>query len=167
MKHSQAFQDLLEKGPEKTEGKAQVPEVIAEAIDSTETLLAPTDMEKSILEKCLQGVSVSQISYGLSIPEGHVRTYLRNPKVKAYLKELKEAVNEIDQLMLTGTLRKIVGARIEEVEEGDAGYAALSNKDTLDVIKVFADITNSISKGQEKSQETNVFATIYQQVLGN
>ena len=117
-----------------------------------------------ILENSVQGISIATSAYQIGIPESHVRTYLRGPKVKAYLKEIKEAINEIDQMMITGTLRKIVQARVDNLED-DQSYADLSKKDTLDVIKVFSDITNQISKGQVQEKTDDIFVNIYQQII--
>jgi len=169
MSNAQNFKDLIAlktpEEPNKDKEPVEVEdEVIKEAIDTTLTSLAPTVLERDILECALKGVGVSSMSFHLGVPESHIRTYLRNPKVKAYLKELKEAVNEIDQLMITDTLRKIVQGRIDNLED-DESYADLSNKDTLDVIKTFSDLTNQIAKGQSADTDDNVFINIYQQIL--
>ena len=173
--HSESFRDLIE--AEETESTQEVvkkPEgspkasAMVEAFETTITALAPTTIEREILENSVQGLSVAASAYKIGIPESHVRTYLRNPKVKSYLKEIKEAINEIDQMMITGTLRKIVEARIEGAvdEDGNIDFAGLSSKDTLDVIKVFSDITNQISKGQVQEKSDDVFVNIYQQIMG-
>lgn len=165
MSSSQNFKDLIaSKDEEVRKDTSEVPEVVKEAMDTTLTSLAPSVLERGILESILQGGSIKSTAIALQVPESHVRSYLRNPKVKAYMKELKEAVNEIDQMMLTNTLRGMVSARIEEAD-GDLTH--LSNKDTLDVIKVFADITNQISKGQAQEKDDNVFVNIYQQIIGD
>jgi len=137
---------------------------ILEAIDSVYTTLAPSALEKSILEYSLSGTPIGQMSYKLGIPEGHIRTFIRRPKVKEYLKEVREAMVEIDQLMLSDTLRRIVGDRINGMEE-DEDFSNLSRKDTLDVIKVFMELNQATAKGQEKAQETNIFTSIYAQVM--
>ena len=160
---SQSFKELV-MNEEVTSEPVEVLDSLKEAIDTTTTTLAPTALEKSILELTLQGTPIAQIAYQLGIPQSHVRTFIRNPKVKEYIKEVKEAMNEIDQMMLTGTLRKILTDRVDELDE-DSTFANLSNKDTLDIIRAFSDITNHISKNQEKNQEINVFTAIYQQIL--
>ena len=137
---------------------------ILEAIDSVYSTLAPSALERSILELSLAGTPIGQMSYKLGIPEGHIRTFIRRPKVKEYLKEVREAMVEIDQLMLSNTLRKIVGDRIDSMEDAQ-DFSNLSRKDTLDVIKVFMELNQSTAKGQDKEKETNVFTTIYQQVM--
>lgn len=168
---TQEFKDLIEAEGVIEVAKPQkeiqeVPESIQEALESTLTTLAPSELERNILEYSLQGRSIAQTSFALGIPESHIRAYLRNPKIKEYLKELKEAMNEIDQLMLTGALRKMVGARIKDIEDDpDSSYSELSNKDTLDIIKTFADISAQISKGTDSKEETNVFTNIYQQIM--
>jgi len=157
--------DRVEEEPKEVqEVSAEVPEVITEVMDSTLTALAPTAIEKSIIEQTLQGFPIPTISFSLGVPESHIRTFIRKPKVREYLKDLKEAMNEVDQLMLSSTLRKMVQGRVEELEDGES-YASLSKKDTLDIIKTFADITNQVSKNQKEDKETSVFATIYQQIL--
>ena len=88
MKASDAFKDLMEndtpsnKALDVLEKGEEVPEAILEAMDSTLTAIAPTAIERSIIEKTLQGISIPQVSYSLGIPEGHIRTFLRNPKIK-------------------------------------------------------------------------------------
>ena len=168
------FRDLIEAEETKSTTTVQKePEsslkasAMVEAFDTTITALAPTAIEREILENSVQGLSVAASAYKIGIPESYIRTYLRNPKVKAYLKEIKEAINEIDQMMITGTLRKIVEARIEGAvgEDGNIDFASLSSKDTLDVIKVFSDITNQIAKGQVQEKSDDVFVNIYQQIL--
>jgi hypothetical protein len=141
--------------------------VIAEAMENTTSdALAPTALEKQILELSLQGIAVATIAYKVGVPESYIRNYIRNPKVKEYLKEVKVAMNELDQLMLSSTLRKMVGERIEKIEEDeDASYADLSRRDTLDIIRVFSDITTNIAKSQKEEKETSVFANIYQQII--
>lgn len=138
--------------------------VIVEAMDSIPDKLATTDTERKILEGILDGLSTEQIAIRVGIPGTIVRTYVRNPKVKAYLKEVKEAMNEIDQLMITSTLRKIVGDRIAELDD-DESYSNLTRKDTLDVIRAFADISGQISKSQVSEKSDDVFVNIYQQIL--
>lgn len=166
---AQDFKDLIESDttntPAEPDSTLEVPSTITEAFEHTMTDLAPTTLERGILESSLQGLSVSTTSFNLGIPESHVRAYLRRPQVKKYIKELKEAINEIDQMMITGTLRKMVGDRIDKLDE-DQDYADLSRKDTLDIIKVFSEISQQVSKGQEKEKEGgNVFQTIYNQIL--
>lgn len=177
------FKDLIDeeealKSEEETKSMSEVVEepseapratALVEAFDTTITALAPTAIEKEILENSVQGISIAASAYSIGIPESHVRTYLRNPKVKAYLKEIKEAINEIDQMMLTGTLRKIVEARVKDAvdDDGNVDFASLSSKDTLDVIKVFSDITNQIAKGQVQEKSDDVFVNIYQQIIGD
>lgn len=168
--HSEALKDLIEADEAPSiPAVVKEPSALAEAFETTTTALAPTVIEKGILENCLVGLTIASSAIQLGIPESHIRTYLRNPKVKAYLKEIKEATNEIDQMMLTGTLRKIVEARVEEAidEDGNVDFASLSSKDTLDVIKVFSDITNQIAKGQVQEKSDDVFVNIYQQIIGD
>ena len=151
--------------PEKDlEGVENLPEVVNEAFDSTVTSLAPTKAEKKILEGIVTGLTIPQLAIKLGVKESIIRTYIRNPKVKAYVKELKEAMNEIDQMMLTNTLRKIVGARIDELED-DESFAKLTKKDTLDVIKTFSEITNQITRAQSEEKSDDIFVSIYQQIL--
>jgi len=170
---SKSFKELLEAQEEQTHTKVPEEDLNAlqeltgplkEAIDTTPNSLAPTVLEKRILEGVLLGLGVEQLAIKLGIPATHIRTYVRDPKVKAYLKEVKEALNEIDQLMITSTLRKIVGARIEELGE-DESYASLTKKDTLDVIRAFSDITNQIAKAQVEEKSDDIFVNIYQQIL--
>ena len=168
---SEAFISLIEAEEAEEVPKAPIEveraSAVVEAFETTVTSLAPTAMEREILENAVQGISVAVSAYKIGIPESHVRAYVRDPKVKAYLKEIKEAINEIDQMLITGTLRKIVSARVENAldEDGEIDYAKLSSKDTLDVIKVFSDITNQIAKGQEKEKSDDIFVSIYQQIL--
>jgi len=175
--NTQEFKDLIAEDsksagkevPKEVDEELQVPEVILEAMDQTLTVLAPTTLEKKILENSLQGISVAQTSYLLGVPESSIRTYLRKPQVKEYMKEIKEVVNEIDQMMITGTLRNILGDRVKEIqpdENGNITYSGLTRKDTLDVIKVFSDITNQIAKGSKEEVGDNVFTNIYQQIIG-
>lgn len=149
---------------------AESTSAVLEAFDNTVTTLAPTAIEREILENAIVGLSVAVSAFKIGVPESHVRNYIRNPKVKLYIKELKEAINEIDQMMLTGTLRSIISARVDgavDPESGEVDYAKLSNKDTLDIIKTFADISNQISKGQEADKSDDVFVNIYQQILSD
>lgn len=141
------------------------PDIINEAFETTPTSLAPTDTEKKILEHLVSGYGIAQIAIKLGVAETVIRTYVRNREVKEYIKEVKEALNEIDQMMLTSTLRKIVGARIEELEDSGESFAKLTKKDTLDVIKTFSDITNQITKAQVDEKSDDVFVQIYQQIL--
>ncbi len=173
MSHVDNFKELLDKPPEAPEeplgqivpgDTVTTSSSILEAIDSVYSTLAPSAIEKSILEYTLSGVPISQIAFKLGIPVGHVRTFIRRPKVKEYLKEVREALVEIDQLMLTDTLRKIVGARIENLEDPE-DFSQLTRKDTLDVIKVFLESNVATAKGQKDAVETNVFTTIYAQVM--
>jgi len=149
---------------EKDKDVESLPDTLDEAFDSTVTDLAPTLAEKRILEGIVTGLTIPQLSIKLGVKESIIRTYVRNPKVKAYVKELKEAMNEIDQMMLTNTLRKIVGARIDELEE-DESFAKLTKKDTLDVIKTFSEITNQITRAQSEEKSDDIFVNIYQQIL--
>ena len=168
MSNVQEFKDLLndEEDDIVTAPESKVPQAIVEALDTTPSDLVTSSLEKGILEHALQGINISSTAFSLGIPESYIRTYLRKPKVREYLQELKGVMAEIDQLMLTDTLRKIVGSRIEDMEDDDeASYSTLTKKDTLDVIKVFSEMTNNITKGQKEEKETTVFNTIYQQVM--
>ena len=170
MNESQNFKDLIEStatSKSKEEKKEVLPEVISEALDNTIPHgVAPTELERKILGLLLQGTPLSQIAFKTGLPEAHIRNYVRNPKVKEYLKELKEAMNEIDQLMLVNTMRQMVGDRIDALDE-DEDYASLSRKDTLDIITVFSDMTNQIAKSTKEEQTNDVFVNIYQQILEN
>lgn len=170
MSESQSFKDLIESTATPTKQKdkeEKLPQVISEALDNTIPHgVAPTELERKILGLLLQGTPLSQIAFNTGLPEAHIRNYVRNPKVKEYLKELKEAMNEIDQLMLVNTMRQMVGDRIEELDEDDS-YASLSRKDTLDIIKVFSDMTNQIAKSTKEEKSNDVFVNIYQQILEN
>jgi len=148
--------------------KPEAPPVIIEAMDNTPSDLMLTGIEKSIIEHTLQGLAIPTISYKLGVPESYIRNFIRKPKVKDYLKELKEAINELDQLMISSTLRKMVSSRVERIEEDpEADFGDLSKRDTLDIIRVFSDITNNIAKNQKEDKETSVFANIYQQIINN
>jgi len=167
---SKTFEELLKDEPEvkvppKEDNALEVPQnAFNEALDSTPTSLAPTELEKRILEGFSTGKTIPQLAISIGITEGFIRTYLRNPKVKEYLRELKEAMNEIDQMLLTSTVRKILVDRIDELGD-DESFAKLSNKDTLDVIKTFADISNQITKAQSEEKSDDIFVNIYQQIL--
>ena len=170
---SESFEELL-----KEEEEPQVPETdlevitapvdsISEALETSLSTLAPSAVEKQILECFLRGYTIDQIVIKVGIQGSYIRTYLRNPKVREYIQEVKEAVNELDQMMLSDTLRKAVQARVEKAvsEDGEVDYALISNKDTLDIIKVFADMTNNISKNKREEKSDNVFVNIYNQIL--
>ena len=138
---------------------------LQEAFKSSVSQIVASPLEMQILEQTLMLKTPDQIALELRIPPSSVRTFLRRKEVKEYLKELKEALNEIHQLKLQGIMSKMIDGRIERMVEQGEGFADLSRRDTLDIIKAFADITNNIAKQQSKEDQDNVFVNIYQQVL--
>ena len=168
---SKSLQELLEE-----EESPKVPTIVppkeepkdlalSEAFDSIESTLAPTREERRILEGAIKGTPINTLAINVGVPPAYIRNYLRNPKVKEYLKELRLAVNEIDQMLIAETLRKTLGARIDEVEENGGNYAALTNKDTLDIIRAFADFTSSTAKNAKEEKSDDIFVNIYQQII--
>jgi predicted transcriptional regulator len=135
---------------------------LEEALATTESTLAPTAAERQILGYILEGVSVESISLKVGVTPAAIRGFLRKPKVKEYIKELREAAAEIDHMMLTSLTRGIIQQRVEE-SEGD--LSNLTRKDTLDVIKLFSEITSQTLKGAKDEKEQDVFVNIYNQIL--
>jgi hypothetical protein len=179
MKNVEDFKNLVSEAVESPKGspKGKVPvekdkavtgstDSVYDALDSVSTSIALSGLERKILEGVLIGTPISQLSYSLGIPENHIRTFLVRPKVKEYLKEVREAMIEMDQLMLTDALRRIVSDRISKLED-PTDFSGLSQKDTLDIIKVFMESNVNTQKAKEASKETNVFTAIYQQVMGS
>lgn len=175
---SESFEELLEASEEL--GDTKVPkevvqvstelldtnnDTIGEALDTTESSLSISPTERGILECALAGNSVNQIAIKLCVPLVTVRTYLRRKAVKEFISEVKTSMNEIDQMMITSVMRKTLGARIDKIEEGSGDYSLITKKDTLDIIKVFSDITNNIHKQQKEEKSDDVFVNIYNQIL--
>jgi predicted transcriptional regulator len=142
--------------------ESSVESALEEALATTESTLAPTAVERQILGYILEGVSVEAISLKVGVTPAAIRGFLRKPKVKEYIKELREAAAEIDHMMLTSLTRGIIQQRVEE-SEGD--LSNLTRKDTLDVIKLFSEITSQTLKGAKDEKEQDVFVNIYNQIL--
>ena len=144
----------------------ETPPALQEVMECVETPdgLIVSSVERQIIEYILTGISIPQIAYKLSVPEGHIRTLIRKPKVKEYLQTLRESLVEVDQLMLTGTLRKMLQSKIDNLEDPN-DFSQLTKKDTLDVIKVFLDTNNATIKAQKEDETQSVFVDIYAKVM--
>ncbi len=128
--------------------------------------LGTTDIERQILEGILQNKTVAQIAQVVGLPQSSIRAYLSRKEVQEYLKELRDAINVNNQLILQDTLGKILQARISKIEEEcDGDFSQLTDKDTLDVIKAFSDVTGSIEKNKKAEEQSDIFVQIYNQVM--
>ena len=136
---------------------------IIEAMDNTEISLAVTPIESGILREVMGGASADSIALSLGLPVGIVRTFLRKKEVKDYIKEVRTTAAEVDQMMLADTLRGVVTQRIEDCE-GD--LSLITKKDTLDVIKVLAEMnTGTLKAVTEGEKKNDVLVNIYNAVM--
>ena len=125
--------------------------------------LGATPLELSILEGILLNKTPAQVATEVGLPAHSVKAYLSRKDVQEYLAELRDALNLQNQLILQDTLGKILQDRIAHLESED--YSELTKKDTLDVIKVFSEVTSAISKSKKDSEQADVFVQIYNQVM--
>lgn len=121
-----------------------------------------TSLETKILEGAIQGTSIYRLSIQLKIPQTFIRTFLSKNHVKKFLKEQNEVAAQNVQLKLQGLLSEILEERLEEVE-GD--LSKLTNKDTLEVMKLLNDIASGVAKQSAQSEETDKYAAILEKVL--
>lgn len=121
-----------------------------------------TEMETSIIVSVISGESTKVTSRKLRIPESFIRTFLNKPKVKAYIKEQKELAAELVQLKIQGLLVEILEERIDAC---DGEVSNLTNKDTLDVLKLLQDVSSGISKASQQAETEDKYAAILGLVL--
>lgn len=121
-----------------------------------------TEMETSIIVSVISGDSTKMTARKLRMPESFIRTFLNKPKVKAYIKEQKELAAELVQVKIQGLLTDILEERIEACD-GDIGR--LTNKDTLDVLKLLQEVSSGISKASQQSETEDKYAAILGLVL--
>jgi len=122
--------------------------------------ICATSVERDIVKMAVKGTSSAQIAHRLQVPEAEIVRYLRRPEVREYLQELREIANEMDQSRLASILRESIDKRVADAED----MGAISKKDTLDLIRVYADLINNINKGKKEAEEDNVLIQIYNQV---
>jgi len=121
-----------------------------------------TKTETQILESVLAGDTPRVTATRLRIPKSFILTFLNKPKVKEYIRQQKELAAEIVQLKIQGLLTDVLEERIAEV---DGDLSQLTKKDTLDVLKLLADISGGIVKGQQQSEAEDKYSLILQQVF--
>lgn len=121
-----------------------------------------TKTETQILESVLAGDTPRVTATRLRIPKSFILTFLNKPKVKEYIRQQKELAAEIVQLKIQGLLTDVLEERIAEV---DGDLSKLTNKDTLDVLKLLADISGGIVKGQQQSEAEDKYSLILQKVF--
>ena len=124
--------------------------------------LGTTELERKIMERILANQPPAQVARELKLPVASVRAYLSKAEVQEHLKELRDALNIHNQLIIQDTLGKILQERIEAA---DGDFGSLTKKDTLDVIRAFADVTSSIEKNKKADDEKDIFVQIYNQVM--
>lgn len=138
-------------------------ELVGTDIEESKNSLIPdfTQTETRILERTIEGMSVRAIAVSLKVPQAYVRTFLNKPKVKQYLKEIKESVANTTQLKLQGVLLSILEEQIDSVES----IKELTRKDPLEVMKLLAEISNQITKQEAQAEETDKYTSILERVM--
>lgn len=151
--------------PEETNNNAdKKQEVIPEDLQIPNRIGA-SPLELSIIEGILLNKTPAQVASEVGLPSSSVKAFLARKEVQEYLAELRDALNVQNQLIIQDTLGKMLQARIANMEEEGGDFAELSEKDTLDIIKAFADITNAIEKNKKAENEQDIFVQIYNKVM--
>lgn len=132
-----------------------------EVTEDSRLLPSFTKLETNLIEGTLEGRSVRQLSVQFQVPQVFIRSLLNKQKVKSYLKDIKEIVANSTQLKLQAVLSGVLEAQIESVDR----LEELTNKDPLEVMRLLADISNQIVKGQEKAEETDKYANILSKIM--
>lgn len=138
-------------------------EIVGDEVVTDNTKLLPsfTKLETDIIEGTLEGLSVKQVAVRYQIPKVFIRALLNKPKVRAYMKEIKEIVAVSTQLKLQSILTGVLEAQIESCEN----LEELTKKDPLEVMRLLADLSNQIVKGQEQAAETDKYANILSRIM--
>ena len=99
----------------------------------------------------LMGLKKTEIAKQTKVPLATINNWLKNSEFSDYINKLAlESVNVLKAKRIQ-LLTKMLDARIEEAEDENGGYAKLSRKDTLDIIKELRDETEEAEKKQESS----------------
>lgn len=140
-----------------------MPQELVGKEDDVSSQLIPdfTQLETRILERTLEGMSVKTIAVSLKVPQVYIRGFLSKPKVKEYLKSIKESVANTTQLKLQGVLLAILEEQIDSVDN----LADLTRKDPLEVMKLLSEISGQIIKQEAQEEETDKYASILEKVM--
>jgi len=138
-------------------------EVVGDELVTEDSKLIPsfTKLETDIIEKTLEGRSIKQVAIQYQVPQTFVRALLNRPKVKTYMRDIKEVVAASTQLKLQQVLTGVLEAQMDNVDSLDE----LTRKDPLEVMRLLADISNQIIKGQEHAEETDKYANILSKIM--
>jgi restriction endonuclease len=103
----------------------------------------------------LSRMTLLQVSEETGVPAHAIRRWKAHPDFQEYMDNITlETANTLKAKRLQ-VLRKILDARLELVEES-GNYAALSSKDTLDIL----DAIRKETEAQESQPESNYLKTI-------
>lgn len=100
----------------------------------------------------VQGVKPSEIAKQTGVPLSTINRWLKHPEFVAYVNQVTlESVNTLKAKRIS-MLSKMLDARVKEAEDdGGRGYAGLSQKDTLEIIKELRNETEDTEKAQEST----------------
>ena len=117
-------------------------------------------MERKVIELASRSNSLGDISLKLALPLSTVEAILCRKDVQEHLVMLSDAMNQVSMMRLKGILQESIESRIEGTDD----MADISRKDTLELIKAYADIITSERKLKAPEKEQNIYLNILQSV---
>lgn len=135
---------------------------VLEPTTGTPSMTLFSKVERDLIELALSNQTVETIALRLALPKSMVLQLLARKEVQEHLKLLSESMNQMETLRIKGLCERMIDEKIALAEETDS---ALSKKDTLDIIKVYADILAAERKSKAPNPEENIYISILNQVM--
>jgi len=118
-------------------------------------------LEQDIIELRVKGSSPADISLRLAIPTSTIIEILKRKDVKEHVEQLLELLDQARIDKLKGWFEEVIDDRISEVDS--AGES--TRKDTLEVVKAYADLLTSEKKSRKPQEADNIYVSILNQVM--
>lgn len=118
--------------------------------------------ERSVIELSLEGLDINTIALRLALPKSTVASILAKSDVQDHLRELSEAMNQIETMRLKAICERMLDEKLAEAEENGT---SLTKRDALEVIKVYHDIVSTERKSKAPKEEQNIYVNILNQVM--
>ena len=135
---------------------------VLEPTTETPSLQLFSKVERDLIELALSNQTVETIALRLAMPKSTVLQLLARKEVQEHLKLLSESMNQMETLRIKGLCERMIDEKIALAEETDS---ALSKKDTLDIIKVYADILAAERKSKAPVEAENIYINILNSVM--